>query len=133
MDEPRYVDNDSDGVPVEEEDLSWQTLSGIERTDIIERAKKVCRRYKHPFHSQAEKNKWLKIDKQVVKGTISDEWLEFCFHWAWEKNSTTLRITMPKLASLILNKARMTDFHATMNEERGMPTIGMEDLAQNGF
>lgn len=132
-DEPHYVDNDEQGIPVEEEDLSWKSMSGIDNAWIIERAQKICRRYVHPFHSQSEKNKWLKIDRQYTKGLISKEWLENCYNWAWESNRTTLRITMPKLASLILNKARMTDFHGKMEAEKGLPTKTDRDLAQDGF
>ena len=131
--EPHYGPLDRDGTPVEEEDLSWQTLSGIDNVWIIERAQKVCRRYKHPFHGQPEKNKWLKIDRQYSKGMISKEWLENCYTWAWEQNRTTLRITMPKLASLMLNKARMTDFHGKMEQEKGLPTKSERNLAEDGF
>jgi hypothetical protein len=132
-DEPRYVENDSDGVPIEEEDLSWQTTSGIDNLAIIERAQKICRRPRNPFHSKAEKNKYLKIDKQYSKGMISDAWLENCYDWAWKKNGTTLAITMPKLASLILNKARMTDFNARLDEDMGVPSQDDRDLADEGF
>lgn len=132
-DEPYYGELDSDGNPVDEQDESWRTLAGIDNVWIIERAQKVCRRYVHPFHGKPEKNKWLKIDRQFTKGLISKEWIEDCYNWAWNKNRVTLRITMPKLASAILNKARMTDFHAKMNTEKGLATKSDKDLAQDGF
>jgi hypothetical protein len=126
--EPRYVDD-----PFEEEDASWQTTSGIDNLDIIEGAQKICRRHVHPFHSKAEKNKWLKIDRQVTKGIIGKPWIDNCFEWAKGKNSDRLIITMPKLASLILNKARMTDWNASQAEEHGIAVEDERDLADEGF
>lgn len=126
-DEPYYVDDPFEG---DAPDLS---TSGIEHIDIIDTAKKVCRRPVNPFHSMAEKRKWLKIDKQIGKGMIGQPWIDNCIEWAKEKNKERLIIMMPALASLILNKARMTDFNANLSEEQGLPTKTEGDLADDGF
>ncbi|MHC4311220.1 MAG: hypothetical protein ACYSW3_01965 [Planctomycetota bacterium] len=127
MDEPYYVDDPFEG---EGPDLS---TSGIIHLNLLEEAQIICRRPKNPFHSMKEKNRWLKIDKQVEKGTISHAWVENCFEWAREKNRERHAIVMGSLISLILNKPRMTDFHAKMDSEMGLPTEEPGDLADEGF
>jgi hypothetical protein len=126
-DEPYYV---NDPFEDQKQDL---TDSGIVHIEILKEAQKICNRRVHPFHSPKEKNRWLKIDKQYDKGIISKEWIENCFEWTREKNKERHAIVMGSLITLILNKARMTDFHSRMNEERGLPGKGTEDLSQDGF
>jgi hypothetical protein len=127
MDEPHYVD---DPFEDQKQDL---TDSGVVHIELLKEAQRICRRPSHPFHSMKEKNRWLKIDKQYDKGMISKEWIDFCFEWAREKNKERHAIVMSSLITLILNKARMTDFHSKMSEEKGLPGIVTEDLSQNGF
>ena len=127
MDEPYYVDD-----PFEDSGPDLST-SGIIHIHLLEEAQRVCRRPTHPFHSQKEKNRWLKIDKQVEKGTISQAWVDNCLEWAREKNKERHAIVMSSLISLILNKPRMTDFHARMDDDMGIATEDDRDLAQDGF
>jgi hypothetical protein len=126
-DEPYYVDD-----PFEDQKVDLSD-SGVIHIEILKEAQKVCRRPVNPFQSPKEKNRWLKIDKQYDKGIISKAWIDNCFDWAREKNKERHAIVMGALISTILNKARMTDFHAKMEEDRGLPTISKHDPAQDGF
>lgn len=126
-DEPRYVDDPF------EDDAPDLSTNGIENLAIIQVAQKICRRPSKPFHSMAEKRKWLKIDKQHSKGMISMAWIANCCEWARETNKERLIILMPALASLILNKARMTDWQQKYAEDAGEATDDDKDLAEDGF
>ncbi len=126
-DEPYYVDD-----PFEEGELDLST-SGIEHLHIVEKAQKICRRPRNPFHSMKEKRKWIQIDKKITRAIIGPAWIENCFDWATEKNKDRLIILMPALASLILNAARMTDFNQKTAEEMGLVTDDERDLAEDGF
>jgi len=127
MDEPYYVDDPFEG---DAPDLS---TNGIEHLEIVEEAQKICRRPANPFHSPAEKRKWIKIDKQYSKGMIGMPWIQHMFEWAKEKNKERLIIIMSSLATAILNKARMTDWNLGQAEEMGMATEDERDLADDGF
>ena len=117
--EPRYVDD-----PFEEEDLGFRNLTGIENLHLVESAQKVCgRKY---FRSPSEKRKWLKIDGQVTRGVISTKWVENCIEWARAKNKGRIIITLPKLTSLVQNRARMTDWLAEHTDE---PSHTREDYS----
>jgi hypothetical protein len=126
-DEPYYVDDPFEG---DAPDLS---TSGIENLEIIKEAQRICRRYVNPFHSMAEKRKWMKIDKQYGKGMISMAWIQHMFDWAKEKNQERTIIIMSALASAILNKARMTDFNTGQAEELGIAVDDKRNLAEDGF
>ncbi len=107
----RYVDD-----PFEEEDLGFRTMTGIENLHLVESALRICgRKY---FRSPSEKRKWLKIDGQVTRGVIPTGWVKNCMEWARNKNKGRIIITLPKLTSLVQNRARMTDWLAEHPDEQ---------------
>lgn len=130
MDEVYYGDLDSDGNPIDDEKLGYLTTDGIVNLRMVEKAQKVCRRPSHPFHSNKDKRKWMRIDTQFTAGKIPRRWIDFCFEWVSEKNKIRTIITMDKLANLILNKARMTDYLSKNPDPTEIgPVIDMGNIA----
>jgi len=128
MEEITYGPVDDDGNPIDEGAKKDLTTSGIVNLHVVEKAMRICRRTVHPFHDVADKNKWLRIDKQISKGTIPMPWVENCFEWAREMNKERLIIMMPSLASLIINKARMTDWLGRQDKDPDATAPGVTKI-----
>ena len=128
MEEVHNVDIDEDGNLIDNDNQPDLTTSGIANLHLVEKAMKICRRTVHPFHSPGEKNKWLRIDKQISKGTIPVPWVEYCFKWARERNKERLIIVMPSLASFIINKARMTDWQGRQDKDPSATVPGVTKI-----
>ena len=131
MTELEYI---PDGSEFDDDDTRWATsLADFDNEDVIKEAQRICGRTVNIFRKKPERTKWMRIDKKITKGIISQEWIDNRFEIARELNQDRLKITMDKLAVMILNLAAMTDFHSRMAEDRGLATDATRDLAEDGF
>ena len=117
MEDPRYIDV---GEEWDEEDFSWRHIDDFKNYDIIEKAFRICGNRKY-FKSPKEARKWRKIDGQLSRGAIREEWVFSCLKWAEEKNSMMCAIKIDALGSLILNKAAMQDWNMENRENLRRP------------
>jgi hypothetical protein len=105
-DEPTYVPL---GDEFENEDDSWRYPDDLENQELIKEVFKACgnRRY---FKTPKEARKWRRIDGQVSRGVIPQDWVEHCMEWVRKKNRQRTKIIVDALGTYFLNKSAMQDF-----------------------
>jgi hypothetical protein len=116
-DEPIYVEA---GDEFDHEDNSWKYPHSLQNYDIIMKVFSVCGNRKY-FRSKKEFNKWKRIDGQLSRGAMREEWVENCIKWAEEKNATLCAIKVDALGSLVLNKVCMQDWLLEHKDELRRP------------
>jgi len=116
-DDLRYID---DGEEWNEEDYSWRHIDDFTNRDIIEKVFRICGNRKY-FKSPKEGRRWRKIDGQLSRGAIREEWVNSCIKWAEDKNSVRCVIKVDALGSLVLNKARMQDWYMENRDKLRRP------------
>lgn len=120
--DPYYVDD-----PWEDEDTAWTRADDFNDPKLMEIAFKVCGRTAQRFRTNAERNKWYKVDKRMKKAQIPMEWWKHCVGWARTKNKQRIIIKLTALASYMLNAAAMQDWLVDN------PNVGNEMIDTLGF
>lgn len=110
MDEPRYVDPDD---PFEDRQAlrDKKNLTGVRDLELLSKIRQATgRKPDNDFAKPAEKNKYLKMEGQYLKGQIPVGWIAHILEWPKKENKGRIKIMFPAVLSAILNKARMQDW-----------------------